>query len=47
LRQINMRASRQPAPPLSAWSHAFYDSGLAEGASGLLLYTVFQMRCRA
>ncbi|TDY36653.1 cobalt chelatase [Janthinobacterium sp. 75] len=27
----------------TAWSHAFYDSGLAEGASGLLLYTVFQM----
>ena len=27
----------------TAWSHAFYNSGLAEGASGLLLYTVFQM----
>ncbi|MGK5081614.1 cobaltochelatase CobT-related protein [Janthinobacterium sp. HLX7-2] len=27
----------------TAWSHAFYDSGLAEGASGLLLYTVFQI----
>ena len=27
----------------TAWSHAFYDSGLAEGASGLLLYSVFQM----
>ena len=27
----------------TAWSHAFYDSGLADGASGLLLYTVFQM----
>ncbi|AYM75686.1 cobalt chelatase [Janthinobacterium agaricidamnosum] len=27
----------------TVWSHAFYDSGLAEGASGLLLYTVFQM----
>ncbi|PHV13578.1 cobalt chelatase [Janthinobacterium sp. BJB303] len=27
----------------TAWSHAFYDSGLAEDASGLLLYTVFQM----
>ncbi|MDN2712498.1 cobalt chelatase [Janthinobacterium sp. SUN118] len=27
----------------TAWSHAFYDSGLAEGTAGLLLYTVFQM----
>lgn len=27
----------------SAWSHAFHQSGLTESASGILLYTVFQI----
>ncbi len=52
LEQLRVECQAPPAMPgmagnlrhrFTAWSHAFHLSGLTESASGLLLYTVFQI----